>query len=146
MEKDSKLLGQKVLLITTGKIIDYSNAHGLCVEVELPKRDFNHDRRIWLDIHEFVIKPETKKKFMIPQTLTPFVMEAKQALSIHGLGHLCNSLTDEKVIKKALREHFNKLDKEDKPIPQELDWIYSQYHTISVAYKPPFPNQNTSSL
>lgn len=80
---------------------------------------------------------------MKPFAITDFIHEVEGVLRVNGLGNLMEHLANEKLMKVALREHFNQLDREDKPIPVELDWIYSQYHNVVLTRIVKLPNQCT---
>lgn len=45
-------VGDKITITVEATITDVSNAHGLCYEVELPQKDFNHSRLVWIDENE----------------------------------------------------------------------------------------------
>ena len=47
--------GQRItFLVMEGTVSKVSDAHGLCYEVALPRKDFNHPRRIFIDETEVV--------------------------------------------------------------------------------------------
>lgn len=49
---DYPKIGDKVKISVEGTVIDCQSGHGYCVEVELPRKDFILDRRIWLNLDE----------------------------------------------------------------------------------------------
>lgn len=67
-----------------------------------------------------------------PWTIAFFGFQTSQALIANGLSELCDELDNRPLMKSKLEEKFRALEKEEKPIPEDLDWIYAQYNTIAI--------------
>ena len=112
------------------------------IKVKIPVYQSLHNQRntAWVCARNCVLieKPTNMK----PLNISLYAKEVRDVLVIHNLTHLEHQLGDEKFIKTSLKEYFTKLESEGKPIPEDLDWIYSQYHNITVAYTPLFNQKN----
>jgi hypothetical protein len=45
-------IGDKIIILAVAEVVRKSNAHGLCYKVQIPQRDYNHNREIFLDPDE----------------------------------------------------------------------------------------------
>ena len=58
MKKGDKV---QVMLLVEAEVIHVSNAHGECYKIELPQKDFEERRTIWIDEGEALFRRIDKK-------------------------------------------------------------------------------------